>query len=94
MKSQFITVTCGSVTIRTERPTPEAIKKNILDGQMALARGLEAFKTKGVKLNVSQGIPLFQASPNNPQLLLRNINGKIDQGIFESGQFRVIQLVE
>ena len=94
MKSQFIIVTCGSVTIRTERPTPETIKKNILDGQMALARGLEAFKTKGVKLNVSKGIPLFQASPNNPQLLLRNIDGKIDQGIFKNGQFRVIQLVE
>jgi len=90
MKSQFITVTFGSVTIRTERPTPEAIKKNILDGQMALARGLEAFKTKGVKLNVSKGTALYQANPNNPELLIRNIDGKIDQGVFENGQFRVI----
>jgi hypothetical protein len=91
MKSQLITVTCGSVTIRTERPTPEAIKKNIVEGQKAFARAIEAFKTKGVKLNVSKGTALYQANPNNPALLIRNIDGKIDQGVFENGQFRVIQ---
>jgi hypothetical protein len=91
MKSQLITVTCGSVTIRTERPTPETIKKNIVEGQKAFARAIEAFKTKGVKLNVSKGTALYQANPNNPALLIRNIDGKIDQGVFENGQFRVIQ---
>ncbi|MDP2102278.1 MAG: hypothetical protein Q8J59_06085 [Methylotenera sp.] len=59
MKKEFITVTFGSVTIKTERPTPEVIKKNILDGQIALARGLETLQTKGVKLSVAKGIPLF-----------------------------------
>lgn len=94
LKNEFITVTFGSVTIRTERPSPEVITKNIVDGQMAFARAIEAFKTKGVKLNVFKGTALYQANPNNPELLIRNIDGKIDQGVFENGQFRVIQSPE
>lgn len=88
---EFITVTFGSVTIKTEREDPEVIRKNIIEGQKAFARALEAFKTKGVKLNVSKGTALYQANPNNPALLIRNIDGKIDQGVFENGQFQVIQ---
>jgi len=91
LKKEFITVTFGSVTIRTEQPSPEVSRKNIIDGQRAFARAIEAFKTKGVKLNVSKGTALYQANPNNPALLIRNIDGKIDQGVFENGQFRVIQ---
>jgi len=91
LKKEFITVTFGSVTIRTEREDPEVIRKNIIEGQKAFARALEAFKTKGVKLNVPKGTALYQANPNNPNLLIRNIDGKIDQGVFEHGQFQVIQ---
>jgi hypothetical protein len=54
VKKEFITITFGSVTIKTERPSPEEIKKNILNGQMAFARAIEAFKTKGVKLNATR----------------------------------------
>ncbi len=89
-KKEFITVTFGSVTIRTQREDPQVIRKNIIEGQKAFARALEAFKTKGVKLKVSKGTALYQANPNNPALLIRNIDGKIDQGFFENGQFRVI----
>jgi hypothetical protein len=90
-KKELITVTFGSVTIRTEPADPEVIRKNIIKGQKAFARALEAFKTKGVKLNVPKGTALYQANPNNPNLLIRNIDGKIDQGVFENGQFLVIK---
>jgi hypothetical protein len=49
----------------------------------------KAFITKGVKRKVRAGTPLYQANPDNPKFLLRNIDGKIDQGVFEDGQFRV-----
>lgn len=88
-KKELSAVTFGSVTILVERPSPEEIKKNILNGQIALARAKKAFMTKGVKLKVREGTPLYQATPNNPRFLLRNIDGKIDQGIFEDGQFKV-----
>ncbi len=94
IRKELTTVTVGAVTIVAERPSPEEIRKNILDGQMALARALNIFKTKGVKLNISKGIPLYQANPNNPKFLLRNIDGNIDQGVFENGQFKVIQSPE
>jgi hypothetical protein len=34
LKKEFITVTFGSVTISTEPPDPEVIKKNIIDGKI------------------------------------------------------------
>jgi hypothetical protein len=94
VKKEFITITFGSVTIKTERPSPEEIKKNILNGQMAFARAIEAFKTKGVKLNATRGAALYQANPKNPKYLLRNIDGNIDQGVLENNKFKVIQSSE
>jgi len=91
IKKELITVTFGSVTITTEPTNPDVIRKNIIEGQKAFARVLEAFKSKGVKLNAPKGTALYQANPNNPHLLIRNIDGNIDQGVFENGQFRIIR---
>lgn len=56
-----------------KRPGSEEIQKNILNGQIAFARAKKTFITKDVKLTVREGTPLYQASPNNPKFLLRNI---------------------
>ena len=87
-------VTFGSVTVMVELPSAEVIKKNIRDGQLAFARARKAFITKGVKLNVRKGTALYQAHPNNPKFLLRNIDGEIDQGIFEDGKFKITYSLE
>ena len=88
-KKELTAVTFGSVTVMVELPSAEVINQNIRDGQLAFARARNAFITKGVKLDVPKGTPLYQANPNNPKFLLRNIDGKIDQGVFEDGQFKV-----
>lgn len=88
-KKELTAVTFGSVTVMVELPSAEVIDQYIRDGQLAFARARKAFITKGVKLNVRKGTPLYQAHPNNPKFLLRNIDGKIEQGIFEEGQFKV-----
>lgn len=75
-------------------PTAEVINQNIRSDQLAFARAKNAFITKGVKLDVPKGTPLHHAHPNNPKILLRNIDGKIDQGIFEYGQFKVTDSLE
>lgn len=93
-KQALSAVTFGSVTIMAERPSAEVIKQNILQGQRALARAQAALITKGVKLNVREGIPLYQAHPNDPRFLLRNIDGKIEQGIFQDGQFVTTSTIE
>lgn len=83
-------VTFGSVTVMVELPSAEVINQNIRDGQLAFTRAKNALITKGVKLDVQKGTPLYQAHPNNPEFLLRNIDGEIEQGILENGQFKAI----
>ena len=87
-KKELTAVTFGSVAVMVELPSAEVIDQNIRDGQLAFARARKAFITKGVKLDVPKGTPLYHSHPNNPKFLLRNIDGEIDQGIFEDGQFR------
>ncbi len=93
-KKELTTVTFGSVTVMVELPSAEVIKQNIRDGQLAFARARKAFITKGVKLDVPKGTPLYQAHSNNPKFLLRNIDGKVEQGILENGKFKVTDSLE
>ncbi|MDP1659619.1 MAG: hypothetical protein Q8L73_09760 [Methylotenera sp.] len=61
---ELSTISFGSVTIQVEHPSIEEIKKNILSGQMALARAEQAFITKGVQLKVRAGSHLTENNMN------------------------------
>jgi len=84
-------VTFGSVTVLVDTPTKAEIKKNIEDGQVALARLLERIQTPGVKLKFKKGVPNYYADPEDPSRLIRILNGKKERVIFseEEGKFVV-----
>jgi len=71
-------------------PKKVEVTKNIKLGQVALARAKESFTRKGVTIKVGKGIPTYQANPNNPKILIRSLNGKIDEGVFEGKRFKVV----
>ena len=80
-------VTVGSVTVEVEAPSPEEVARNIRAGQEALARGLKALITPGVKLDLPKHVPRFYADPEAPNRVIRVLSGKRESGTFKNGRF-------
>ena len=63
------------------------VEKNIVAGQEALSRAADTIVRPGVKLDIPDGVPVFHADPDRPDLIIRVLNGKREHGLFENGEF-------
>jgi hypothetical protein len=86
-----VTVKFGSVTVKADAPSEEEVARNIARGAEAFERGLKRLLKPGVKIRPKKGIPLFQSDPDNPERLIRLLDGKREKGFFEGREFRVIE---
>ena len=77
----------GSVTVHVLTPHKNEVQRNIKAGQSALARARTRLVRSGVKIDVPRGVPLFHANPVRPDQLVREIDGKLDYGVFVNGKF-------
>lgn len=84
-------VVFGDVRLLTPRKTNAAqVRRNIRAGQLGLARAKDLIIKPGVTLEVVKGVPLYHADPDQPDLLVREIDGKRDRGKFVNGRFRKV----
>ena len=63
----------------------EKIKK---DGQENIKKGIEALKELGINIPLEKDIPLYSVDPNNPNVIIQNLNGIITVGTVVDGQFK------
>ncbi len=77
----------GSVTIKGPVPDAETVKRNVASGQSALKRALAALSKPGIKLPRNKGVPLYRADPENPTILIRELNGREERGTLADGEF-------
>ena len=84
-------VTLGNVTIQVPVAKPADIRRNIKQGQTALARARDVLVEKhGARIVRPRGVPLYKANPTNPQIIIRTFDGKVEQGVFVDGKFKVL----
>lgn len=88
---RIVTVTVGDVTIRAEKPSAEAVQRNIEAGQAALLRAKEALITPGIRLQRKKGVPLYFGCEDSPGLMIRELNGIRTTGKFSGGRFRPVK---
>ena len=86
--SKRSTITFGSVTIKGSRLPIEEMRRNIASGNSALGRAAKAFVKAGVKLHRGKNIPLYRADPEDPGVLIRELNGRIERGALVDGEFK------
>ena len=53
-----------------------------------MARALVRLTRPGIRLRPKRGIPLFQVDENDPDILIRDLNGKRERGVFQDGEFK------
>lgn len=88
-KSSVTEVTFGAVTVRVSTPDMGLIKRNIREGQEALKRAQVVLIKPGVKLLRAKGKPIFFASPDSLDAIVREVDGVRTIGKFVGGRFKV-----
>jgi len=77
----------GAVTIKGDAPATVVISKNVRLGNTALTRAVTKIASPGVVLEEKADVPVFRAAPDNPKVLIRTLNGKVERGQIRSGKF-------
>jgi hypothetical protein len=86
-----VTVSFGEVKVAVTREASKSeVKRNIEEGQIALARAKATIIKRGVTLAVAKGVSLYHADPQDSNLVVRIIGKKRERGEFVNGEFRKI----
>ncbi len=80
----------GAVTIAVEEVDPDTRQRNIELGQRALARAAKKLMQPGVSIRAAKGVPLYYMDDTRPGRLMRKLNGKVESGVLQNGEFVVI----
>jgi hypothetical protein len=80
-------VTFGAVTVTATRPHPDIVSKNVLAGQSALERVAKKLAKPGVTIRSAKGVPLYYVDENHPKVIVRELDGKREQGALRNGKF-------
>ena len=78
----------GDVVITAQRPSDAEIQRNAELSSAALARALPKLLRPGVRLYPKKDVPLYWVDPENPGGFIRKLNGKLQHGVLEDGQFK------
>lgn len=82
-----VVVAFGDVIVETFAPTRSQVRKNIRSGQEALARALPMLLRPGIHLDLKRGTPIFYGDRDDPSIIIREIDGACEKGLFIDGKF-------
>ncbi|MFP3562930.1 hypothetical protein SB772_01475 [Paraburkholderia sp. SIMBA_030] len=83
-----LTVTFGEVSVRVTQPTEEAVQKGVKASVKVIRDLGKRLLTPGVEIKQANDIPVFTADPQNPNRVVRQLNGRSEVGHFIRGKFR------
>jgi hypothetical protein len=78
----------GDVVITAQRPSEAEIRRNVEESTRALKRAFARLIRPGVRIYPKKDVPLYSCDPDNPDVFIRKLNGKVQRGVFEDGQFK------
>jgi hypothetical protein len=81
-------VTFGDVTVWGSKITKEQTKVSAEFGQAALKRAADRIVRPGVTIAQRKGVPLYRVDDDNPNVIIRKLDGIEERGIFADGEFK------
>ena len=77
----------GDAKVSKRDINPSEVSFNITAGQKALKDSKVQFMKAGIRLARKKGVPLFRTNPANAYQIIRELDGRVETGVFENGQF-------
>jgi hypothetical protein len=79
----------GNVTVTAPAPSEEQIARSVRESTRALEGLVRAFeKLPGIDLPRQKDVPLFWLDDDNPEIIIRELNGKLDRGQLVDGKYK------
>lgn len=80
----------GNVTVTAPAPSEEQIARGVRESTRALEGLVRAIaKLPGIDLPRQKDVPLFWADDDDPDIIIRELNGKTERGRYENGKYKV-----
>jgi hypothetical protein len=81
----------GGVELIVTKADELTVKRGVDASRLALRRIAAKLARPGVKLERTKGVPHFRADPENRGVLIRQLDDKLERGIFNGRDFQVIE---
>ena len=78
----------GDVVVTTRKPSKAELQQNVDFSSAALARANAGLVRPGIRIYPKKDVPLYFADPDNPGGIIRKLNGTLQRGVVEDGQFK------
>ncbi len=73
----------GSIAIRAKKPTAQQLVRARGEGKRSAIMMVEP----GVELSLEPGTPIFSVDRQDPNLVIRELDGRLTRGYFKDGKF-------
>ncbi len=80
----------GDVTITAPAPNRAVVNANVAFSTAALSRAVERLAKPGIFLRAKKGVPLFSLDSEDPDVVIRTLDGKTERGHLVNGAFQAI----
>lgn len=87
-KAKARTTHFGSVTVTGPSPSKAMVRHNVKASTQALERVTARLAKAGVRLRAKKDVPFYSLDSDNPDVMIRKLNGKIERGSFVNGVFK------
>ena len=78
----------GDVVITAPAPQKASVEANIVQSTEMLGRAVKRLSKPGVVVRRRKGIPLFSLDSENPNVVVRVLDGKTERGQLVKGEFK------
>jgi hypothetical protein len=78
----------GSVTVTAPPPSKAMVQHSVKASTQALDRVTERLAKAGVRLPAKKDVPFYSLDSDNPDVMIRKLNGKIERGSLVDGVFK------
>lgn len=80
----------GDVIVTAPAPSATVVKHNVKRSSEALERLAKRLGKPGVSIRARKNVPLFSLDPDNPDVMIRTMNGRTERGHMVDGAFHAI----
>ncbi|MCP3736261.1 hypothetical protein M9979_15440 [Sphingomonas sp. RP10(2022)] len=77
----------GDVIVTAPPPSKAMVQHNVKVSTQALERVTKRLAKAGVRLYAKKDVPLYSLDSDNPDVMIRKLNGKVERGSFINGEF-------
>lgn len=81
----------GGVYVTGDKASAVELARSVALSSDMLDRLSKTIAKPGVRLRSRRSVPLFSIDPDHPGRVVRKLDGKIERGVLENGEFKVVE---